>query len=446
MRIIDTLLKLFTVTAVQSSGPDLNWYIDQPSSWSGCRRFLIIKGWCFSSDGTPIRAIRAVFGEAVFSGAIGLSRPDVKSAFPAAPNEYTGFDVRAVVPRGQKFIRIEAQDGSFKWRLLFQSQISIRSRPVPLWLEFRSTPELLYFQFAAGPKHAPRPIAPEVFPTCKATDLPTPRLSIVTPSFQQAEFLKETVVSVIEQASLASEYIVQDGASSDGSSQILSKLMNAGDAHRQSTTRRVWSSAPDAGQADAILRGFAKTLGASGDLMAWINSDDYYLPGSLPYVIAFFQTHPEVDVIYGHRVLVDQRSREIGRWFLPPHDDEVLRLNDFVPQETLFWRRRIWDRVGGIDPSFKFAMDWDLLLRFQAAGAKIVRVPYFLACFRIHAAQKTSAQMESVGQKEIDALRLRTFGRVLSPTEIENNPRLIRYLRKSAWIEFLWRRFGIRHP
>ena len=206
-----------------------------------------------------------------------------------------------------------------------------------------------------------------------------------------------------------------------------------------------WTSGPDEGQADAIAKGFAKTSGKPSDIMAWINSDDFYLPGALAFVADYFARHPDVDLIYGHRILVDENSREIGRWFLPTHDDEVLRLYDFVPQETMFWRRRIWDKVGGIDTSFKFAMDWDLLLRFQAAGAKIVRVPYFLACFRIHSAQKTSAQMESVGQKEIDALRLRTFGRVLSPTEIENHPRLLRYLRKSAWIEFLWRRFRIRH-
>ena len=102
--------------------------------------------------------------------------------------------------------------------------------------------------------------------------------------------------------------------------------------------------------------------------MAWINSDDFYLPGALAFVADYFAWHPDVDVLYGHRVLVDEQSREIGRWFLPKHDPEVLRLNDFVPQETLFWRRRIWDRVGGIDPSYKFALDWDLLLRFQAAG------------------------------------------------------------------------------
>ena len=179
--------------------------------------------------------------------------------------------------------------------------------------------------------------------------------------------------------------------------------------------------------------------------MAWINSDDFYLPGALGYVADYFAEHPDVDVLYGHRIVVNDESQEIGRWFLPQHDPEVLRLNDFVPQETLFWRRRIWDKVGGIDPSFKFALDWDLLLRFQAAGARIVRVPYFLACFRVHAAQKTSAQMHDIGQKEITLLRERTHGRRFPPQELERNSRLLRYLRRSAFIEWLWS-LGIRAP
>jgi glycosyltransferase involved in cell wall biosynthesis len=206
-----------------------------------------------------------------------------------------------------------------------------------------------------------------------------------------------------------------------------------------------WESAPDAGQVDAIAKGFAKTSGGPDDLMAWINSDDFYLPGALAYVADYFARHPDVDVIYGHRIVVDEDSREIARWFLPKHDSEVLCLNDFVPQETMFWRRRLWDKVGGIDPSFKFAMDWDLLLRFQAAGAKIVRVPYFLACFRVHAAQKTSAQMQSIGQLEINHLRERAQGRVIAPEELEKNFRLLRYLRRSALIELMWK-FGIRMP
>ena len=123
----------------------------------------------------------------------------------------------------------------------------------------------------------------------------------------------------------------------------------------------------------------------------------------------------------------------------------MLRLNDFVPQETLFWRRRIWDQVGGLDRSFHFAIDWDLLLRFSDAGARVVRLPYFLACFRAHAAQKTSAVMHSTGQSEITRLRERTHGRAFPAAEIEGHPTLMRYLRRSAFIQFAWS-LSIRLP
>ena len=225
------------------------------------------------------------------------------------------------------------------------------------------------------------------------------------------------------------DYVVQDGGSRDGTVEIL----------REHAPRlHAAISAPDAGQADAIARGFARTTGAPADLMAWINADDLYLPGALSFVRAYFARHPEVDVLYGHRVLIDEGSREVGRWFLPPHDPHVLRLNDFVPQETLFWRRRVWDQVGGVDPSLQFAMDWDLLLRFQAAGARIVRVPYFLGCFRLHAAQKTSQQLRTRGQAEIEALRVRTWGRPVSEQDLLGDPRLRSYLRHSAWLKWLW--------
>ncbi|MDB6116021.1 MAG: hyaD 2, partial [Lacunisphaera sp.] len=228
----------------------------------------------------------------------------------------------------------------------------------------------------------------------------------------------------------------QDGSSTDGSPEIIREYaprLHAG------------LSAPDGGQADAISRGFALTRGGPDDVMAWINSDDFYLPGALAFVADYFARHPEVDAIYGHRVVVDEKSREVARWFLPRHDRAVLRLNDFIPQETLFWRRRLWDRAGGLDTSFKFAMDWDLLLRFQNAGARIVRVPYFLACFRVHAAQKTSAVMHDAGTREINLLRARANGREIPPAELETNPRLLGYLRRSAFIEWLWRH-GFRAP
>jgi len=240
--------------------------------------------------------------------------------------------------------------------------------------------------------------------------------------------------SVLGEQGVSLQYVVQDGGSTDGSADLI---------RSHETRLTAWESAPDGGQTHAIATGFTKTSGKPTDLMAWINSDDLYLPGALRFVTEYFARHPEVDVVYGHRVVVNREGQEIARWYLPKHDPEVLRLNDFVPQETMFWRRRIWDKVGGIDTSFQFAMDWDLLLRFQEAGAKIVRLPYFLACFRVHPQQKTSALISTQGQAEIDALRRRTFGHDITPDDLLKNKALQRYLRKSAWIEQLWE-WGLR--
>lgn len=104
---------------------------------------------------------------------------------------------------------------------------------------------------------------------------------------------------------------------------------------------------------------------------------------------------------------------------MPPHDHDVLSWADYVPQETLFWRRRIWNKAGGhIDESFQFAMDWDLLLRFRDAGANFVRLPRFLAAFRVHPSQKTSANISDIGFREMERLRFRCHGRAVSPQEV----------------------------
>jgi hypothetical protein len=104
---------------------------------------------------------------------------------------------------------------------------------------------------------------------------------------------------------------------------------------------------------------------------------------------------------------------------LPPHDDAVLSWADYVPQETLFWRRRIWDHVGGaMDQTFQFALDWDLILRFRDAGARFVRLPRFLGAFRYHAQQKTCSQLASRGLDEMNRLRQRCHGRSVSFSEI----------------------------
>lgn len=253
-----------------------------------------------------------------------------------------------------------------------------------------------------------------------------PSISIVTPSYNQGQFIKRTILSVIEQNYSNLEYIIQDGGSTDNTVEIIESYQNL---------LKFWESKKDAGQSNAINLGFKH---ATGEIMAYLNSDDILLPGTLNYVANYFNEHPDVDVIYGHRIVIDAEDNEIGRWILPPHDSKVLNWADFIPQETLFWRRRIWDKVGAyIDESFKFAMDWDLLLRFRDAGAKFARLPRFLGGFRYHASQKTSAVINDIGIAEMDQLRFRSLGRKASLNEIQINIKF--YLLKHIFFHKLYK-------
>jgi glycosyltransferase involved in cell wall biosynthesis len=194
-------------------------------------------------------------------------------------------------------------------------------------------------------------------------------------------------------------------------------------------------SKEDDGQAHALNLGFAH---ATGEIMAYLNSDDLLLPGALHMVAAFFARHADVDVIYGHRVVIDENDDEIGRWVLPPHDDRVLAWADYIPQETLFWRRRIWERAGGgMNESFRFAIDWELILRFQAAGARFARLSRLWGAFRFHPEQKTSAHLEGVGAAEMARLRQRCHGRPVSWAEIGRG--IGPYLARSVVYYILYR-------
>jgi hypothetical protein len=251
-------------------------------------------------------------------------------------------------------------------------------------------------------------------------------ISIVTPSYNHGEFIERTMDSVLNQNYVNLEYFIQDGGSND---QTLEILKSVGERLAQ------WESRSDAGQANAIQLGFDKT---TGEIMAYLNSDDMLMPGALHYIGQYFSRHPEVDVIYGHRVLMDEADREIGRWVLPSHCDDVLSWADFIPQETLFWRREIWERAGGyIDQNFRFAMDWELILRFREVKAKFVRLPRFLGMFRIHPHQKTSAEMEQIGQREMKQLRKRCLKCEPTQGEIRRNIRC--YLLKHVLLDQAYR-------
>jgi hypothetical protein len=276
--------------------------------------------------------------------------------------------------------------------------------------------------------HEPRPLKPDPVPVRELSQWP--KISLVTPSYNQASFLLHTLWSVWQQDYPALEYIVQDGGSRDGSVQILEQ-------HAVKLTR--WVSEPDAGLGDALQKAFQV---CSGEIMGWLNSDDLLMPGTLKRVAIYFAEHPEVDVVYGHRILVDEDGKQVGHWTLPRHDTELNQWVDYIPQETLFWRRSVYEKVGGIDGSFRFAVDWDLILRLQKAGAVFRRMPYFMGCFRVHEQQKSQAEQSSVGSEECGRLRQRELGQRFSESVLQL--KVVRFQAKAILYDLLLR-LGLRY-
>lgn len=218
-----------------------------------------------------------------------------------------------------------------------------------------------------------------------------PLVSIVTPSFNQARYLEQTIVSVLNQEYPHIEYILIDGGSTDGSLDIIRKY--GGRISR-------WMSEPDKGQTDAINKGFAL---AGGDILAWLNSDDTYEPGAVAEAVDAFRTNPGYGLIYGDANLIDERGSVIGRF--PARQTDYRRLRKgyvHIPQQSAFWRADLWRQVGPLDPTFYFAMDYDLWVRLSRL-APILYHPRTWANFRIHFDSKTMAN-DALGWD--DALRV----------------------------------------
>ena len=253
-------------------------------------------------------------------------------------------------------------------------------------------------------QHSPRPIGLPSQDSAPALPADVPSIAIVTPSYNQARFLRATIDSVLGQNYPKLSYHVQDGGSTDGSVAVLESY----------GAKLSWRSQPDKGQADAINLGFENL---DGDIMAYLNSDDVLLPGTLAYIADFFAKRPDIDIVYGHRIFIDSDGSEIGRAVLPAHSDKALLYAGYIPQETMFWRRRVWNKVGGIDANFQYALDWDFMLRAQTARFRFARARRFLACFRVHDQQKTTSNYD-VGHKEMSVIRRRYLGHLPSQSEI----------------------------
>ncbi len=204
-------------------------------------------------------------------------------------------------------------------------------------------------------------------------------VSIVTPSFNQASFLEETIRSVLEQDYPEIEYFIIDGGSTDGSVEIIQRY-----AHRLAG----WVSEPDKGQTDAINKGFER---CKGEVLAWLNSDDTYQPGAVREVVAFLQANPDVGMVYGDSNYINQDGQTLGRF--PAAQTDYRRLRQgyvHIPQQASFFRASLWEQVGPLDPSFYFAMDYDLWVRL-ARISELRYHPKLWANFRLHSQGKTVA-------------------------------------------------------
>jgi len=204
-----------------------------------------------------------------------------------------------------------------------------------------------------------------------------PLVSIITPSYNQSRYIEETIQSVIGQNYAKIEYIIIDGGSNDGSIEIIK---------RYDGSLKDWISEPDQGQTDAINKGFART---NGEILAWINSDDTYLPTAVSEAVDFLIKFPGVGMVYGDANLIDENGKVIGKF--PARQTDYKRLRRgyvHIPQQASFFRAELWKKVGPLDPSFYFAMDYDLWVRISRL-APIRYLPKTWANFRIHGSGKS---------------------------------------------------------
>jgi glycosyltransferase involved in cell wall biosynthesis len=229
-----------------------------------------------------------------------------------------------------------------------------------------------------------------------------PLVSIVTPSFNQAQFLEETIQSVLQQDYPYIEYLIIDGGSTDGSVDIIQK-------YEKHIT--YWVSEPDKGQSHAINKGFAR---ATGSIFAWLNADDFLVPSAVHIAIYFLSTMREIGLVYGDRLEIDTKGNITGILKCPSHDPKMFRKNITLPQETVFFRRKIFESVGRLDEELHFAMDFDLWCKMSKI-TNFFHIPVFIGYFRRHESSKsvlfhhTSADVASQYLKEHNTVFSRHF-------------------------------------
>lgn len=223
-----------------------------------------------------------------------------------------------------------------------------------------------------------------------------PRITIVTPSFDQGRFLEKTIQSILSQQYENLEYLVIDGGSTDGSVDII---------RRYQDRLHYWVSEPDSGQADAIAKGFARS---TGEIMGWLNSDDLLLPGALATVAQTFSRSRDIQMTYGNIVVINEWNHMQHVCIQTPARFETLFYGgQIINQEAVFWTRNLYNRVGGLNRQLQYALDYDLWVRMSRVTMPHY-IPVILAAFRQHPAQKSHRIDRYIDEMRLVQRQLRT--------------------------------------
>jgi glycosyltransferase involved in cell wall biosynthesis len=226
-------------------------------------------------------------------------------------------------------------------------------------------------------------------------------LSVVMPSLQQGAFIARAISSVLSQSFRAIELIVMDGGSTDQTLDILKHF-----ARKDARLR--WYSEPDAGQADAVNKGWQR---ATGKLIGWLNSDDIYYAEAFSAVTRHFASHPDTDVVYGEGDQVDINDRFLARHPTEPWNPRRLQESVILPQPSVFMRRQVIDKCGPLDTQLHYCMDYEYWLRLSQINATVRYIPWVLSGTRFHDGAKTLKHRLAMHAEVNDMLR-RRLGKV----------------------------------
>jgi glycosyltransferase involved in cell wall biosynthesis len=251
-----------------------------------------------------------------------------------------------------------------------------------------------------------------------------PKISVIVPSFNQAKYLELTLRSILDQKYPNLELIVIDGGSKDESPEIIRKYAQQ---------IKFWCSEPDGGQTQGIIKGFSH---ASGEILCFLNSDDLFEPGVLHEVGEYFSKHSAVDAVYGNALWIDAEGKALRQQKEIPFNRFIfLYTYDYIPGMSMFWRRTIYDRAGGLNPAFQLAFDADMWIRFSDAGGTIKHVARQWSQMRFYPEQK-NRNLRAQSDREDLLIRSRYWKNQLMPKTY--------YLRRkmALCLRILWKLLG----